>query len=307
MVNHIEHVQQSGSEKRQNRPRQQRLALFRDTPPDEAEASHTAETPAAAEEEQEKPSALLAGEQSAEAAPEGTTSDISTGESEPSPSDPAVPDEAQTASLRSPETPPASSAPIDEHDPIGVKLHKARHALHLTEKEVSKVTCVPRSVITNLENERFSELPPFLYTRAYLEKLCRYYELPFEKLLNQLSEKNPDLQKTSYGNRFYLTQAEDGSSHKLQYNFQAQPHPENRHTLALTPSTLAGLVAGAILIILLATVFAVQQAQKPAPPENESAPAEKPEDSSEKSEPVDLEQLIIPHPLPMKELEVPKD
>ena len=54
MVNHIEHVQQSGSEKRQNRPRQQRLALFRDTPPDEAEASHTAETPAAAEEEQEK-------------------------------------------------------------------------------------------------------------------------------------------------------------------------------------------------------------------------------------------------------------
>ncbi|UDQ97211.1 helix-turn-helix domain-containing protein [Lentisphaerota bacterium WC36G] len=68
---------------------------------------------------------------------------------------------------------------IDNIDNLknGDILRQAREKVNLDFKEVEEITKIKKSYIIALEEDDFSNMPPFVYTSAYVRTLCEVYRL----------------------------------------------------------------------------------------------------------------------------------
>lgn len=79
--------------------------------------------------------------------------------------------------------------PLSAQDTIGEQLHHARVGLNLSLLEVAKTTRISSRFIESLEKGEYKDLPGPVYVRKYVRELCHVYELPFERLEEQLARE----------------------------------------------------------------------------------------------------------------------
>lgn len=192
---------------------------------------------------------------------------------------------------------------------LGQTLMEARGARNLTIEQVSQRTVVPKEFIQNMEAERFDQLPPMLYARSYLRKLCGEYDLDAGPLVRELLTHKAEQHAQQEEQRFYVTpeQADDGTT-KLRYRMHGANAPGSAgHGL----NPLAVVVAAAVgfLLLLVLSAITVQHIRNkpsaaPEPAVESSADAEA-ASTAGSTEAVDWEQFMIPQLLPLKELPIP--
>lgn len=71
---------------------------------------------------------------------------------------------------------------------MGVRLKKAREALHLTEKEAAARLYLNPKIISVIEMEAFSDGPPITFMRGYVRSYARMLSLPETEIKSGLDE-----------------------------------------------------------------------------------------------------------------------
>lgn len=83
---------------------------------------------------------------------------------------------------------------ISERESLGEKLAKKRNSLHLDLRDVEKAIKIPARHIRNIEDGKFSKLPPDVYTRGFIKSYAAFLGLNAKKTLS-IYDKERGLEK----------------------------------------------------------------------------------------------------------------
>ncbi len=218
-------------------------------------------------------------------------------------------DEPVVAKPAEPTTrPPRSSEPIiklGEIDmTVGQRLLEARGARNLSIEQVVQKTRIPRQFIEQVENDQFDRLPPPVYSRSHIAQLCREYGIETEPILEEYrrqagSEESPE----PVVKRFRLNDAPSDAAAQRQFNPRIAREVVSGRLLS-DISRYAVAVALVLLLALVLLAFAVQQfknyRRRQAEANLGTAPVTAPAES------IELEELMPPQQLPLRELPFPE-
>jgi len=71
---------------------------------------------------------------------------------------------------------------------FGDFLRKHREEKGITLEKLESLTKIKKSILDDLENERFEKLPPKIYIRGIISKYCQYVELDGQEVLNNFDK-----------------------------------------------------------------------------------------------------------------------
>lgn len=211
---------------------------------------------------------------------------------------------AQAPATEKPETARRLRLPSTEVS-LGQSLIEGRGACNLSISQVAQKTKIPPTFIDAIESDRFSELPPPVYTRSYISQLCRLYGMDPGPLLKEYAQLSGGADGPHAAavdvSRFALARESEGGTVKY-----GPPGMKQADTGRLVDRISRIAVVGALglLVLLVLIAVAVQQVKNYQMRRSEriiqehAAPT--PADAS-----TTLEELIIPQQLPLEELEIP--
>lgn len=87
-----------------------------------------------------------------------------------------------------------------KRDPFGELVRDARKNKHLSVKDLAANLNLSPSIIENLEDEKFSDLPPPMFVRGYIRAVSQYLGLDTDALLNAYNQhgfSDPSLTKNT--------------------------------------------------------------------------------------------------------------
>ena len=197
------------------------------------------------------------------------------------------------------------SAPMKfaESASLGKILQDARVSAGLTVKDVEAETRIRSSYLEALEQDRFGELPPPVYVRAYLRNLSNLFNLDKKMLEELLQLHYGDRQSTSISEEIY---------HKLEKDKQTNLEDENRIKRMIL---LVAVGCTALLILIIGSIFFMVSSSRaskvktPAqaavtPPGNGAAAATTAAADPKAFSPEKIEQLTVNQELDMEMLPV---
>jgi transcriptional regulator with XRE-family HTH domain len=71
---------------------------------------------------------------------------------------------------------------------FGDFLRKKREEKGITLEKLEALTKIKKTILENLENERFEKLPPKIYIRGIISKYCQYVDLDKKEVLNNFDK-----------------------------------------------------------------------------------------------------------------------
>jgi len=78
---------------------------------------------------------------------------------------------------------------ISERESLGEKLAKKRNSLHLDIRDVEKAIKIPAKHIRNIEEGRYSKLPPDVYTRGFIKNYATFLGLSPKSVISIYSKE----------------------------------------------------------------------------------------------------------------------
>ncbi len=204
-----------------------------------------------------------------------------------------------------------SAVEVPEFDTsLGSAMANARESYGLDVDEVSRRTRIPRDFIVNLEADHYHKLPPPVYTRSYINQLGREYGIDPDPCLRAYDEQREKSSSASPRKSMVLVLGGEG---------------EESSTVGYAPSVtdqyldagnawfnnlprMAVMIATVLLLVLVLSAVVVQQYRNyrmRQPEADLSPPPEEVEQVEERME--DIEELVPPRQLPLRELEIPRE
>jgi transcriptional regulator with XRE-family HTH domain len=194
---------------------------------------------------------------------------------------------------------------------VGQTLREARSNRSLTIAEVCAATKITPEFVKSIEADRLGDLPPLLYTKSYVSKLCLEYSIDPAPLIASLSEDNIGGEEDSGGGHYVVTGGNGENPSRVQYDLAGGPQELNLGGGVNPARILVTVVLGVLLILVLAAAamqlrlrwqrHRATQASEAQPTTEQTQPAEHAPGV------VNLDAFIIPQQLPFKELPVPEN
>jgi transcriptional regulator with XRE-family HTH domain len=214
---------------------------------------------------------------------------------------------------------PESAARLESEPPVefiqlessvGQTLREARSNRSLTIAEVCASTKITPEFVKSIEADRLGDLPPLLYTKSYVSKLCQEYGIDPAPLIASLSENNVGGEGESGGGHYVMTGGNGENPSRVKY-VAGGPQELNLGGGVNPARILVTVVLGVLLILVLAAA-AMQlrlrwQRHRAAQTSEVQTSTEPSQTADRVPGVVNLEAFIIPQQLPFKELPVPEN
>lgn len=203
------------------------------------------------------------------------------------------------------QTPSDSPAPG-----LGQTLAQARMKRQLTITDVVRKTRITKEFIDNIEAEDYDKLPPPVYTRSHIAQLCREYSLEPKlclRMYEQTRNESPGADKKNKKMRLVINRDNDDRG-----VVSCSPGPssgllEYQEGLSSRLPRLAIIFAAGLLLLIIFSALLIQhcrnlEIRQPAPVNSQENNPDTPVKPT-----ANLEELIPPQHVPMKELSIPEE
>jgi transcriptional regulator with XRE-family HTH domain len=195
---------------------------------------------------------------------------------------------------------PAPAAGAQAH--IGASLRAAREKRGLSVAQVSQETKIPRDFIEAAEEDRVADFPPRVYTKSYVNQLCRAYGLdpaPFHEQWRPGGAAAPPPAPATAGG---LLVTSDGGETGAKVGYLPRTGAEEKKRVKTISPTMMAVGAVLIALVILAALTIAFHSRRGGGKARAGADGTPPPPAAST---VSFEPFMSPQHLPLKELPVP--